>query len=102
MDGKAKACIAILAVALLAAICLSGGRKDVSDNGNRADAARNELESAAGDNGRIEERIGEAESTAKRIEESAQLSGELAGEAEDILADCQRIVGEVRQRGAEE
>lgn len=102
MDAKAKACIAILAVALLAAICLSGSREDVPDNGSRADAARNELESAARDNGRIEERIGEAESTAKNIEESAQRSGELAGEAEDILADCQRIVGEVRQRGAEE
>ncbi len=101
MDAKAKACIAILAVTLLAAICLSSGREKLPDNGNGADAVRGELESVAGDSEEVEKRIGEAKSAADNIEDSAQRSGELAGEAEDILADCQRIVGAVCKRGTE-
>ena len=101
MNGKAKACLAILAVALIAAFCLSGGRENLPSDRNGAGAARDELESAAGDSSKIQERIGDAEKSADRIEESAQRSGELADEAEDIVRDCQRIIEAIRRRAEE-
>ena len=101
MNGKAKACLAILAVALIAAFCLSGGREDLPGDGNGAGAARDELESAAGDSREIQERIGGAERAADRIEESAQRSGKLADEAEGITRDCQRIIEAIRRRAEE-
>ena len=101
MNGKAKACIAVLVAILLAAFCLSGGREDLPGDGNGAGAARDELESAAGDSREIQKRIGDAEKSADRIEESAQRSGELADEAEDITRDCQRIIEAIRRRAEE-
>ena len=101
MNGKVKACIAILAAILLAAFCLSGGRENLPSDGNGAGTARDELESAAGDSSKIQERIGDAEKSADRIEESARRSGELADEAESIVRDCQRIIEAIRKRAEE-
>ena len=76
-------------------------REDVPSDGDGADEARIELQKAEDDNGRIQERIGEAKSTACAIEESAVRIGELACDAETILADCERITGAIRSRAEE-
>lgn len=79
------------------------------DNGNGADAVRDELNSTAttqqsitsgitnAENtaGKLESGIANAEQSAIRIESNQQTAGEL-------IADCQRIVREVRARAARE
>ena len=78
-----------------------GGREDVPSDGDGTDSARIELQKAEDANGRIQERIGEAKSTADAIEESTVRYGELARDAETILADCERVTGAIRSRAEE-
>ncbi len=99
---KAHVGLCILTLLLVAAayffLC---SRENIPDDGSGACAARNELESARDDSTGIQERIGEAEKSADRIEESARRSGQLADEAESIARECEQIIEAIRRRAEE-
>lgn len=90
-----------IALVLLLAIFLFGGRENVPSDSNRTQDARIELESATDDNRGVEERIGTAKESADRIEESAKRSGQLIDEAERLTRDCQQIITRIYRRGEE-
>ena len=81
-----------IALVLLLAFFLFGGRENVPSDSNRTQDTQIELESIADDNRGIEERIGAAKESADRIEESAERSGQLIDEAERLTRDCQQII----------
>ncbi len=69
--------------------------------GDGALDVRIELDEARDLNIAIEERVREAKETAGHIAESIDRNGELACHAEEVIADCRRILGEIRSRGSE-
>lgn len=81
-----------IALVLLLAFFLFGGRENVPSDSNRTQDTQIELESIADDNRGIEERIGAAKESADRIEESAERSGQLIDEAERLTRDCQQLL----------
>lgn len=88
-----------IALVLLLAFFLFGGRENVPSDSNRTQDTQIELESIADDNRGIEERIGAAKESADRIEESAERSGQLIDEAERLTRDCQQIITRIYRRG---
>ena len=88
-----------IALVLLLAFFLFGGRENVPSDSNRTQDTQIELESIADDNRGIEERIGAAKESADRIEEAAERSGQLIDEAERLTRDCQQIITTIYRRG---
>lgn len=93
----------ILALAIVACAVRSCG---IHDNGGGVDAVRNELNAAESNQSAITAGIGNAERTAGDAEktvsnaESAAIRIESGQrEAEAIIADCERILKQIRQRG---
>ena len=100
MDKK-KVVVALLLLGALLGYALWRGRENVPSDGGGAVDVRIELNEAQDLNLAIEERVREAKGAANRIAESIDRNGELALEAEAVITDCQRILGEIRNRGAE-
>ncbi len=100
MDKK-KVVLALLLLGALLGFTLWGGRENVPSDGDGALDVRIELDEARDLNIAIEERVREAKETAGHIAESIDRNGELACHAEEVIADCRRILGEIRSRGSE-
>ena len=106
------ACLIILGAAFVAGY-FAGCRTNVPDNGAGADAVRNQLNQAAGNQSAITSGISNAAGTAadvtagidrgaSEVNAAAATAGRLeAGqsEAERLIADCQQILRGVRARG---
>lgn len=99
---KKKVAIAGLALFALLGYALWRGRENVPSDGDGALDVRIELNEAADLNRAIEDRVSEAKTAAGHIAESIDRSAEFADEAESIIADCQRILRQVRSRGSED
>ena len=85
------------------------GRNDVSDIGQRADAVRNELDSAREEQRDQAEALDRAENAADRSQQAIRDSQETADRIEEIersgaeiIRDCQSIIASVRSRGKAE
>lgn len=100
MDKK-KVVVALLLLCALLGYALWRGRENVPSDGDGAVDVRIELNEATDFNLAIEDRVREAKRAAGNIAESIDRNGELALEAEAVIAECQRILGEIRSRGTE-
>ena len=92
----------ILALAVVACAVRSCG---VHDNGSGIDAVRNELNAAESNQSAITAGIGNAERTAGDAEKTVSAAESAAiriesgqREAEAIIADCERILKQIRER----
>ena len=101
---------------LLAGLCIVvgcwyffSGRNDVSDIGQRADEARDELDSAREEQrdqaaalDRAEKSVGESQSAIRDSEGTANRIEEIERSDSEIIRDCQSILATVRSRGQTE
>ncbi len=114
MNVKKTLCITAIVVllCLCVALVLHSG---VSDNGDGADGVREQLEQSMDNQSTITAGIGDAGEQAKSVTDSIERSAERIGEigdavdnlasseraAGEIIADSQRILGRIRERGQE-
>lgn len=105
-------CLLLIAALAFACLCFFAGSR-VHDNGERIDAVRHEIGTAISQQHQISEGLQRAESrageVASSLERSASANQEAASRADSIeetieqqraaIADCQRIVRTVRERG---
>ena len=106
---KTAICIALLLLALAGGWYFLAGRNDVSDIGERADAVRNELESAEAEQRDQAEALDRATVAAERSQSGIRNSQESADRIEDaeridaeIIGKCQSIIESIRSRSEEE
>ena len=106
------ACLIILGAAFVAGY-FAGCRTAVPDNGAGADAVRNQLNQAAGNQSAITSGLSDATGTAAdvtagidrgqaEVNAAAATAGRLAAgqsEAERLISDCQQVLRGVRSRG---
>lgn len=98
---KRKVVVALLLLGALLGYALWRSRENIPSDGDGALDVRIELNEAQDLNLAIEDRVREAKGAAGRIAESIDRNGELADQAEAVITDCQRILGEIRSRGTE-
>lgn len=96
----------ILSIVIIALVAFAVRGCGVSDDGSGADAVRTELNAAGSNQSGITTGIGTAESAAGELETAVNDAENAAGkieanerEAGAIIADCQRIIREIRERG---
>ena len=106
------ACLIILGAAFMAGYYF-GGRANVPDNGNGANAVREQLNQAVSNQQQLTDGIDHAAATAGEVtagidrgQEEVGAAGATAGrleagqsEAERLISDCQQILRGVRSRG---
>ena len=100
--------IGVVAMLLGVAIGYSIGLRNVSDHGSGADAIGNQLEQASTNINNAANGISQAAGTADQIgagigaaKESAGYLQHTADTSAELIADCQRIIRQVRARGKE-
>lgn len=105
-NGKKNLYYFIAGILALAVVACAVRGCGVHDNGSRVDAVRDELNAAESNQSAITEGIGNAERTAGDAEKTVSAAESAAiriesgqRKAEAIIADCERILKQIRARG---
>lgn len=105
-NGKKNLYYFIAGILALAVVACTVRGCGVHDNGSGIDAVRDELNAAESNQSAITAGIGNAERTAGDAEKTVSAAESAAiriesgqREAEAIIADCERILKQIRQRG---
>ena len=106
---KETAVAVIVAVVLLVVVFSAGymlGLRNVSDHGSGADAVGNQLEQAGTNIQNAKDGIDQATSTAGAVagtvadaQGTAEYISGTVNDSAELIADCQRIIRQVRARG---
>ena len=111
-EGKTDHVVAVVALVVFVVGFVSGymfGLRHVSDHGSGADTVGNQLEQAGTNIQNAKDGIDQAAGTADQIgagigavKESAGYLQHTADTSAELIADCQRIIRQVRARGKKE
>lgn len=111
-EGKTDHVVAVVALVVFVVGFVSGyllGLRNVSDHGTGADAVGNQLAETGTAIQHAKDGIDQASGTADQIgagidaaKESAGYLQHTADTSEELIADCQRIIRQVRARGKKE
>ena len=111
-EGKTDHVVAVVALVVFVVGFVSGymfGLRNVSDHGSGADTVGNQLEQAGTNIQNAKDGIDQAAGTADQIgagigaaKESAGYLQHTADTSAELIADCQRIIRQVRARGKKE
>ena len=108
-EGKTDHVVAVVALVVFVVGFVSGymlGLRNVSDHGSGADTVGNQLEQAGTNIQHAKDGIDQAAGTADKVgagigaaKESAGYLQHTADTSAELIADCQRIIRQVRARG---